>query len=116
MVFAFAFPNFGRGFFLHLRLLLEERIVKVDDVACTRLRRHRVRCFDGAGGGSWRDGKFKLEAVRLIKDRGVFALQVGVDPEMMLKAITNGSGGIGSVPDTGDAHDQQGLQTRAGHF
>jgi integrase len=26
------------------------------DVACTRFRRHRVRCFDGAGGGSWRDG------------------------------------------------------------
>jgi hypothetical protein len=25
-------------------------------VACTRFRRHRVRCFDGAGGGSWRDG------------------------------------------------------------
>jgi putative restriction endonuclease len=26
------------------------------DMACTRFRRHRVRCFDGAGGGSWRDG------------------------------------------------------------
>jgi tetratricopeptide (TPR) repeat protein len=25
-------------------------------LACTRFRRHRVRCFDGAGGGSWRDG------------------------------------------------------------
>jgi Sigma-70 factor, region 1.1 len=25
-------------------------------MACTRFRRHRVRCFDGAGGGSWRDG------------------------------------------------------------
>ena len=25
-------------------------------VACTRFRRHRVRCFDGTGGGSWRDG------------------------------------------------------------
>jgi hypothetical protein len=25
-----------------------------DGVACTRFRRHRVRCFDGAGGGSWR--------------------------------------------------------------
>ena len=23
----------------------------VSDVACTRFRRHRVRCFDGAGGG-----------------------------------------------------------------
>ncbi len=27
-----------------------------DRLACTRFRRHRVRCFDGAGGGSWRDG------------------------------------------------------------
>jgi hypothetical protein len=26
------------------------------ELACTRFRRHRVRCFDGAGGGSWRDG------------------------------------------------------------
>jgi hypothetical protein len=25
-------------------------------VACTRFRRHRVRCFDGSGGVSWRDG------------------------------------------------------------
>jgi hypothetical protein len=25
-------------------------------LACTRFRRHRVRCFDGAGGVSWRDG------------------------------------------------------------
>src|SRR6266446_6322360 len=24
-------------------------------MACTRFRRHRVRCFDGAGGGTWRD-------------------------------------------------------------
>ena len=28
-------------------------------VACTRFRRHRVRCFDGAGGGSWRDGSLR---------------------------------------------------------
>ena len=26
------------------------------DLACTRFRRHRVRCFDGTGGESWRDG------------------------------------------------------------
>jgi hypothetical protein len=26
------------------------------DVACTRFRRHRVRCFYGTGGESWRDG------------------------------------------------------------
>ena len=25
-------------------------------LACTRFRRHRVRCFNGTGGGSWRDG------------------------------------------------------------
>ena len=29
------------------------------DLACTRFRRHRVRCFDGAGGGSWRDGSLR---------------------------------------------------------
>ena len=25
-------------------------------LACTRFRRHRVRCFNGTGGGSWRGG------------------------------------------------------------
>jgi hypothetical protein len=29
---------------------------KIVLLACTRFRGHRVRCFDGAGGGSWRDG------------------------------------------------------------
>jgi hypothetical protein len=29
------------------------------EMACTRFRRHRVRCFDGAGGGSWRDGSLR---------------------------------------------------------
>ena len=24
-------------------------------VACCRFRRHRVRCFNGTGGGSWND-------------------------------------------------------------
>ena len=28
-------------------------------LACTRFRRHRVRCFDGAGGRSWRDGSLR---------------------------------------------------------
>ena len=28
-------------------------------VACTRFRRHRVRCFAGAGGGSWRGGSLR---------------------------------------------------------
>ena len=27
-----------------------------DKLACTRFRRHRVWCFDGTGGGSWRGG------------------------------------------------------------
>ena len=27
-----------------------------DVLACTRFRRHRVRCFDGTGGVSWRGG------------------------------------------------------------
>ena len=51
-------------------------------MACTRFRRHRVRCFDGTGGASWRGGsshEFKLEAVRLIKDRGVSYVQASQD-------------------------------------
>jgi hypothetical protein len=28
-------------------------------LACTRFRRHRVRCFDGTGGESWRDGSLR---------------------------------------------------------
>src|SRR5262249_8173865 len=49
----------------------------------TRFRRHRVRCFDGAGGGSWRDGSLResssLRPVRLIKDRGVSYVQASQD-------------------------------------
>jgi hypothetical protein len=36
----------------HLKPLMRE----LGLLACTRFRRHRVRCFDGTGGGSWRDG------------------------------------------------------------
>jgi hypothetical protein len=32
-------------------------------LACTPFRRHRVRCFDGAGGGSWRDGSLRERSV-----------------------------------------------------
>jgi uncharacterized protein (DUF2235 family) len=32
---------------------------RVGILACTRFRRHRVRCFDGTGGGSWRDGSLR---------------------------------------------------------
>jgi hypothetical protein len=28
-------------------------------LACTRFRRHRVRCFNGTGGGSWRGGSLR---------------------------------------------------------
>jgi hypothetical protein len=28
-------------------------------MACTRFRRHRVRCFDGTGGASWRGGSLR---------------------------------------------------------
>jgi hypothetical protein len=31
------------------------RLTVVLQVACTRFRRHRVRCFYGTGGESWRD-------------------------------------------------------------
>ena len=41
----------------------ERALVRLDlkdrNVACTRFRRHRVRCFDGAGGGSWNDGSLR---------------------------------------------------------
>ena len=30
--------------------------IEVLYLSCCRFRRHRVRCFDGAGGGSWKDG------------------------------------------------------------
>jgi hypothetical protein len=45
----------------HRAKLIEqlERIAVVGGMACTRFRRHRVRCFDGAGGGSWRDGSLR---------------------------------------------------------
>ena len=31
----------------------------LDEMACTRFRRHRVRCFTGTGGGSWRGGSLR---------------------------------------------------------
>jgi hypothetical protein len=38
---------------------LEHGTPRYEDIrilACTRFRRHRVRCFNGTGGGSWRGG------------------------------------------------------------
>ena len=34
-------------------------IMLLPPLACTRFRRHRVRCFNGTGGGSWRDGSLR---------------------------------------------------------
>jgi hypothetical protein len=34
-------------------------VVELVRLACTRFRRHRVRCFDGTGGESWRDGSLR---------------------------------------------------------
>jgi SpoVK/Ycf46/Vps4 family AAA+-type ATPase len=31
-------------------------LIAATNLACTRFRRHRVRCFNGTGGGSWRGG------------------------------------------------------------
>jgi hypothetical protein len=42
----------ARALFIDARNSLPDFRVSV---ACTRFRRHRVRCFDGTGGGSWRD-------------------------------------------------------------
>jgi HEPN domain-containing protein len=33
-----------------------EEVTKLYELACTRFRRHRVRCFHGTGGASWRGG------------------------------------------------------------
>jgi hypothetical protein len=39
--------------------LLEDDSMVSGLLACTRFRRHRVRCFDGTGGESWRDGDLR---------------------------------------------------------
>ena len=63
-------------------------------MACTRFRRHRVRCFHGTGGASWRGGsstrEFKLEAVRLIKERGVSYAQASQDLECISRTARVG--------------------------
>ena len=43
---------------------IRERPAAVEDraVACTRFRRHRVRCFNGTGGASWRDGNSRANS------------------------------------------------------
>ena len=32
------------------------------ELACTRFRRYRVRCFTGTGGGSWRGGSSRASS------------------------------------------------------
>jgi hypothetical protein len=44
---------------LRERFTVSAAEAKKCEMACTRFRRHRVRCFDGAGGGSWRDGSLR---------------------------------------------------------
>jgi hypothetical protein len=39
-----------------LGLLLIAALRALIGLACTRFRRHRVRCFNGTGGGSWNVG------------------------------------------------------------
>ncbi len=39
--------------------IVDERPLEYAKLACTRFRRHRVRCFDGTGGGSWRGGSLR---------------------------------------------------------
>ncbi len=43
--------SFGRS--------LRGLIPTISTLACTRFRRHRVRCFNGTGGWSWRDGSLR---------------------------------------------------------
>src|SRR5207245_6327856 len=44
---------------------------KIGILACTRFRRHRVRCFDGAGGGSWRDGSLPASSSLSLLREGI---------------------------------------------
>jgi hypothetical protein len=39
-----------------MRMGGRRKVVRRAGLACTRFRRHRVSCFDGTGGESWRDG------------------------------------------------------------
>src|SRR5215510_2126934 len=50
--------HFRQASFSEFEMLmgLDDEVLKRYGLACTRFRRHRVRCFDGTGGGSWRDG------------------------------------------------------------
>jgi hypothetical protein len=53
-------PQWAKRVFLgRARFLTEmdriDREVRQCFLACTRFRRHRVRCFHGTGGESWRD-------------------------------------------------------------
>ncbi len=61
-------------------------------VACTRFRRHRVRCFDGTGGEAWRGGSLhESSSLRLcgwIKDRGVSYAQASHDLSASARATT----------------------------
>ena len=54
-----------------------------EKLACTRFRRHRVRCFYGTGGESWRDeglrGSSSLRLCGSIRDRGVSYAQASQD-------------------------------------
>ena len=74
-----SFYGISRALLIAMNYLDEGKV----RLACTRFRRHRVRCFDGTGGASWSDGsfirEFKLEAVRLIKERGVSYVQAAED-------------------------------------
>jgi len=48
--------NLNRKALAFLRLASIRLMLRKLCMACTRFRRHRVRCFNGTGGGSWSDG------------------------------------------------------------
>ena len=51
-------------------------------VSCCRFQRHRVRCLNETGGAAWRrkfTREFKVEAVKLIRERGVTVAQASRD-------------------------------------
>jgi hypothetical protein len=55
-MFIKATNKFKKGDAVSELIKVYEKIIPGVWLACTRFRRHRVRCFNGTGGGSWSGG------------------------------------------------------------
>jgi len=50
----------GTGFLLDIGVIVtNEHVVASCEVGCCRFQRHRVRCMNETGGGSWSDGSLR---------------------------------------------------------